>query len=170
MSENVTIRTVAHADAAELAEIYSHYVRTSTVTFDVDEWTAEDMAHKIDAVATLGMPFIVAEIDDHIVGYGYAAQWRDKCAFASTVENTLYVRPGRTGFGIGRALLAELIDRSADAGAREMIAVIASTTDAAASIHLHHRFGFAEVGRMDRVGFKFDTWLGVIMMQKSLAE
>ncbi len=170
MPENVTIDAVSAADAAELVAIYNHYVRTSTVTFDLDEWSVDDMLHKIDAVAALGMPFIVARSEGHSVGYGYSSQWRDKCAFNTTVENTIYVDPRHIGQGIGRNLLGELLAHSTDAGAREMIAVIANTEDAAASIALHRRFGFTEVGRMDRVGFKFDTWLGVVMLQKSLTK
>lgn len=166
---SVTFRPATHADAASLVEIYNHYVTTSTVTFDVDPWTVHDMKHKIDAVAKLSMPFIVAELEGDLIGYAYLSTWRDKCAYETTMENTLYLREDARGMGIGRLLLDELVRLGGDAGVREVIAVIASSTDAVPSIRLHEKAGFARVGEMDNVGRKFDEWLGVVMMQKSLA-
>lgn len=166
---SVTFSPVTHADAPALVEIYNHYVTTSTVTFDVDPWTVADMEHKIDAVAKLSMPFIVAELEGDLIGYAYLSTWRDKCAYETTMENTLYLREDARGLGIGRLLLDELIRLGAEAGVREVIAVIASSTDAVPSIRLHEKAGFARVGEMDNVGRKFDELLGVVMMQKSLA-
>ena len=166
---SVTIRPASHADAPELVEICNHYVATSTVTFDVDPWTVHDMEHKIDAVANLSMPFIVAELESDLIGYAYLSTWREKKAYATTMENTLYLREDTRGMGIGRLLLDELLRLGGKAGVREVIAVIASSTDAVPSIRLHEKAGFARVGEMDNVGRKFDQWLGVVMMQKSLA-
>ena len=166
---SVTFRPATHADAPALVDIYNHYVTTSTVTFDVDPWTVADMEHKIDAVAKLSMPFIVAELEGDLIGYAYLSTWRDKCAYETTMENTLYLREDARGLGIGRLLLDELVRLGGEAGVREVIAVIASSTDAVPSIRLHERAGFARVGEMDNVGRKFDEWLGVVMMQKSLA-
>ena len=164
----VTFRLATVADADILAEIYNHYVRTSTVTFDLDPWSTEDMAHKIETVAALGMPFIVSEIGGGLVGYGYLSTWREKCAYETTMENTLYLRDDARGAGIGRSLLEELLRLGAIAGVREVIAMIANTPDAVPSIRLHEKAGFARVGEMDWVGRKFDEWIGVVMMQKSL--
>lgn len=165
----VTFRTAINADVPALVDTYNHYIQTSTVTFDLDEWSAEDMAHKIETVAALGMPFIVAERDGELVGYAYLSTWREKCAYETTMENTLYLRDSARGAGIGRLLLGELMRRGAESGVREVIAVIANTADAAPSIRLHDTAGFVRVGEMDRVGRKFDEWIGVVMMQKSLA-
>jgi L-amino acid N-acyltransferase YncA len=166
----VTFRPAINADAPALVDTYNHYIQTSTVTFDLDPWSAEDMAHKIHAVVNLRMPFIVAEREGEIVGYGYLSTWREKCAYETTMENTLYLRDSARGAGIGRLLLDELMRRGAEVGVREVIAVIANTADAAPSIRLHENAGFARVGEMDRVGRKFDEWIGVVMMQKSLAD
>lgn len=166
---SVVFRPVTDGDVAAVLDIYNHYIQTSNVTFDLDPWSAEDMAHKIHTVAELGMPFIVAEHEGDIVGYGYLSTWREKCAYETTMENTLYLRESARGAGLGRLLLDELMRLGSESGVREVIAVIANTADAAPSIRLHEKAGFSRVGEMDRVGRKFDEWIGVVMMQKSLA-
>ena len=102
---DVTFRAATASDAAALSAIYNFYVETSTVTFDLDSWSVDDMIHKIDSVEALGMPFIVAELDGDIVGYGYLSTWREKCAYETTMENTLYLREDSRGLGIGGRLL-----------------------------------------------------------------
>jgi phosphinothricin acetyltransferase len=164
-----TFRTAINADAPALVDIYNHYVTTSNVTFDLDPWSAKDMAHKIETVATLGMPFIVAERDGELVGYAYLSTFREKAAYDTTMENTLYLRESARGVGIGRLLLDELLRLGAVAGVREVVAVIADTPDAVPSIRLHDAAGFVRVGEMDGVGHKFDEWIGVVLMQKSFA-
>jgi len=164
-----TFRTAINADAPALVDIYNHYVSTSNVTFDLDPWTAKDMAHKIESVAALGMPFIVAEHDGELVGYAYLSTFREKAAYDTTMENTLYLRESARGVGIGRLLLDELLRLGTVAGVREVVAVIADTPDAVPSIRLHDEAGFVRVGEMDGVGRKFDEWIGVVLMQKSLA-
>jgi len=165
----LTFRSVSLSDAPTLVEIYNHYIATSTVTFDIDPWTVDDMVHKMETVEALGMPFIVVELSDAVVGYAYLSTWREKSAYATTMENTLYVRDDTRGQGIGGPLLNELLDRGQRAGVREVIAVIANSVDATPSIRLHEKNGFTTVGEMANVGVKFDTRLGVIMMQRSLA-
>jgi L-amino acid N-acyltransferase YncA len=114
------------------------------------------------------MPFLVAESPSgQLLGYALVAPWKQKRAYRFTVENSIYLGPAAAGKGLGRALLAELIDRSKAAGLKEIIAVIADQ-GADASIALHEKFGFQEIGRMGRVGFKFDRWLGTVLLQKSL--
>lgn len=166
---DISFRPVALADAPVLLDIYNHYVTTSTVTFDLEPWTVHDMEHKIDAVQALGMPFIAVELDGDLIGYAYLSTWREKCAYETTMENTLYLRENARGLGIGRLLLDESLRLGAEAGVREVIAVIADTTDAIPSVKLHERAGFTHVGAMANVGRKFDQWIGVVMMQKSLA-
>ena len=164
-----TFRPATNADARALVDIYNHYVSTSTVTFDLDVWTADDMTHKIVTVAALGMPFIVAEREGKLVGYAYLSTFREKAAYDTTMENTLYLHESARGLGIGGTMLEELCRLGAIAGVREVVAVIANTPDAVPSIRLHDKAGFTRVGEMDNVGRKFDEWIGIVMMQKSLA-
>ena len=102
-----------------------------------------------------------------LLGYALVAPWKSKRAYRYTVEDSIYLGPAASGKGLGRALLGALIDASRAAGLKEMLAVIADQ-GAEASIALHERFGFTEIGRMGRVGFKFDRWLGTVLLQKSL--
>ncbi|MDR6904562.1 phosphinothricin acetyltransferase [Agromyces sp. 3263] len=163
-----TIRDAVLADMPAVREIYNYYVANSTVTFDEDAMTLKEWKAKFAYLDKLGMPFLVAESPSgQLLGYALVAPWKQKRAYRYTVENSIYLGPAAAGKGLGRALLAELIDRSKAAGLKEIIAVIADQ-GADASIALHERFGFQEIGRMGRVGFKFDRWLGTVLLQKSL--
>jgi len=163
-----TIRDAVLADMPAVREIYNYYVANSTVTFDEDAMTLKEWKAKFAYLDKLGMPFLVAESPSgQLLGYALVAPWKQKRAYRYTVENSIYLGPAAAGKGLGRALLAELIDRSKAAGLKEIIAVIADQ-GADASIALHEKFGFQEIGRMGRVGFKFDRWLGTVLLQKSL--
>ena len=114
------------------------------------------------------MPFIVATAESgQLLGFAYLAPWRQKSAYRRTVENTIYLKPGFTGQGLGPRLLSELLRLGKDAGIKEVVAVI-SDSEADTSIQMHKKFGFKKVGQLPRVGNKFNRWLGVILMQKSL--
>ncbi|NYJ20158.1 GNAT family N-acetyltransferase [Glaciibacter psychrotolerans] len=164
-----TLRGVEAADLPSIQEIYNHYVATSPVTFDEEAMTLAAWREKYYSLSRLGMPFIAAvSPQGTILGYALVAPWKQKKAFRFTVENSIYLGPTAVGKGLGRVLLGELIVRSKAAGLREIIAVIADH-GADASLTLHSAFGFREIGRMGQVGFKFDQWIGTVLMQKSLA-
>jgi len=163
-----TIRDARAEDLPDVREIYNHYVRNSVVTFDEDEMSLKEWRAKFAYLVKLDMPFIVAESPSgQVLGYALVTPWKQKKAYRYTVENSIYLGPASTGKGLGRALLGELLDRSAAAGIKEIIAVIADS-GAEGSIALHEQFGFEEVGRMGKVGFKFGRWLGTVLLQKSL--
>lgn len=162
------IREARPEDLPHVREIYNHYVANSTVTFDEDAMTLREWKSKFAYLKKLGMPFIVAESPSgQILGYALVQPWKQKRAYRFTVENSIYLGAASTGKGLGPVLMQELIDRSKAAGLKEMIAVIADK-GAEASIKMHENFGFTEIGRMGRVGYKFDRWLGTVLMQKSL--
>jgi phosphinothricin acetyltransferase len=163
-----TLRGVQAADLPYIREIYNYYVANSTVTFDEDAMTLTEWRDKFYYLSRLGMPFIVAESPSgQILGYALVSPWKQKKAYRFTVENSIYLGAASTGKGLGRVLMQELIDRSKAAGLKEIIAVIADQ-GADASIKLHQDFGFEEIGRMGKVGFKFERWLGTVLLQKSL--
>ncbi len=162
------MRPAEAGDLPYIREIYNYYVANSTVTFDEDAMTLPEWRDKFFYLSRLGMPFIVAESPSgQILGYALVAPWKQKKAFRFTVENSIYLGAASTGKGLGRVLMEELIARSKAAGLKEIIAVIADQ-GADASIKLHKDFGFEEIGRMGKVGFKFERWLGTVLMQKSL--
>ncbi|GAB3615958.1 GNAT family N-acetyltransferase [Okibacterium endophyticum] len=163
-----TIRDARPEDLPEIREIYNYYVTNSVVTFDEDRMSLAKWRSKFAMLQKLRFPFIVAESPSgQILGYALVAPWKQKRAYRFTVENSIYLGPASTGKGLGRALLGELIERSRAAGIKEILAVI-SDRGAESSIALHEAFGFTEIGRMGRVGFKFERWLGTVLLQKSL--
>ncbi|MRG61740.1 GNAT family N-acetyltransferase [Agromyces sp. CFH 90414] len=162
------IRTARQSDLPAIREIYNHYVANSTVTFDEDAMTLREWKQKFAYLDKLGMPFLVAESPSgQLLGYALVTPWKPKRAYRYTVENSIYLGPAASGKGLGKALLAELITASKEAGLKEMIAVVADQ-GAEASLALHEKFGFTEIGRMGKVGYKFDRWLGTVLLQRSL--
>ncbi|MFL6728240.1 MAG: GNAT family N-acetyltransferase [Sphingomicrobium sp.] len=165
---DVTIREVSEADAGSVAAIYGHHVLNGTASYEVDPPSVDDTLARIRRVTSPGWPFIVAELEGEVVGYAYATQFRDRAAYRFTAENSIYVHPDRMGRGIGKALLAELMQRSAAYGFRTMVAVIGGAEPA--SIALHSKAGFREAGRLKAVGFKHGRWLDSVYMQRELAK
>ena len=163
------IRPATVADIRDIREIYNYYVTNSVVTFDEKRWTLRRWRDKFDHLAKLELPFLVAvSPSGQILGYALVQPWAGKSAFRYTVENSIYLGHAAAGKGLGRALLEALIEACEEKGIREIVAVI-SDRGADASIALHEKLGFTEVGRMGRVGFKFDRWLGTVYLQKSLS-
>src|ERR1700712_5273364 len=162
------IRPAVERDIPDMLEIYNYYVANSTVTFDEDALTLKEMRAKFRVVQALKYPWLVAVSPRGLIlGYTYVTPWKQKAAYRFTVEDSIYLAPAATGKGVGKALLARMLDDAAEAGVKEVIAVIADR-GADASIAIHKRFGFKDIGRMGKVGFKFGRWLGTVMMQKSL--
>jgi L-amino acid N-acyltransferase YncA len=163
-----TLRAATPADIPDMREIYNHYVANSTVTFDEEPQSLAEMRKKFAHVQQLGYPWLVAvSPSGNVLGYAYVTPWKPKAAYRFTVENSIYLGPASTGKGLGAALMGELLPRAKAAGVKEVVAVIADK-GAEASIALHERFGFTQIGHMGRVGFKFGRWLGTVLMQRSL--
>jgi L-amino acid N-acyltransferase YncA len=159
----VAIRDAAPEDADAVAAIYAHHVLHGTASYDLDPPAAEEIRAKIERVAAGRWPFLVAEHDGAVVGYAYATQFRDRDAYRFTAEDSVYVHPERMGRGIGSALLEALIERSVTFGFRTIIAVIGGAEPA--SIALHAKHGFHQVGRLHAVGWKHEQWLDSVYMQ-----
>ena len=161
------VRGVSEADAAEIAAIYAHHVLHGTASYEVDPPSIEDTLAKIRRVIEPDWPFLVAEAERRVVGYAYVTQFRDRAAYRFTCEDSIYVDADMMGRGIGSTLLNALLERSADFGFRTMVAVIGGAEPA--SVALHAKCGFVQVGHLKAVGFKFGRWLDNIYMQRSLA-
>lgn len=167
MTLPVVIRSARVADAPAIAAIYAHHVLHGTASFDTVPRTEAETAERIAMILENGWPFLVAEIDGTVVGYAYATQFRDRPAYAATCENSIYLHPDWLGQGIGRKLLAALVEAAGACGFRQMIAVIGGGEPA--SVALHARLGFEHAGRMKSVGQKFGRWLDTVYMQLPLA-
>jgi L-amino acid N-acyltransferase YncA len=163
-----TIRPATEADLPSIQEIYNHYVRNSSITFDEKAMSLSELRRKFMQGQKLKMPYLVAENPrGEILGFTHVFPWGGKTGYRRTVENSIYLGPAATGKGLGKALLTELLAASKAAGIREVIAIIADK-NADASIQMHKNFGFKQVGQMGKVGYKFDRWLGTVMLQKTL--
>lgn len=166
-AESAHVRPVAPADLRTIATIFAHYVTTSLVTFEEKPPEIEDWRRWCGQLSTLGLPFLVAQAGEEVVGYAYASRWRPKPAYRHTVESSLYLAPGWTGKGMGGLLLDALLAECAVAGVSQVIAVVADTGDDA-SIALHRSRGFTEAGRLRRVGHKRGRWIDTVLLQRDL--
>jgi phosphinothricin acetyltransferase len=161
-----TVRRAASTDAPAIAAIYAHHVAHGSASFDTNPRSQAETAAKIADCNARGWPFLVAEADGEVVGYAYATQFRDRPAYRTTCENSIYIHPGHVGQGVGTRLLDALIEAATGAGFRQMIAVIGGAEPA--SVALHSKAGFVEAGRMRSVGRKHGRWLDTLYMQRGL--
>ena len=161
------IRPSRTDDVAAIASIYAQHVLGGTGTFEIDPPTIEDMAQRRAEVLARGLPYLVAEADGRVVGFAYCNWFKPRPAYRFSAEDSVYVDASMHRTGIGRALLAELLTAAQRAGVRQLIAVIGDSRNAG-SIGLHRAVGFSPVGVLNACGWKFDQWLDVVMMQRSL--
>jgi phosphinothricin acetyltransferase len=164
---DTVIRPAAPGDLGAVAAIFSHYVTSSVITFEVTPPAAEYWRRTRDDLAARGLPFMVCECGGEVAGYAYAAPWRTKPAYQHTVESTIYLAPDHTGRGLGRQLLRALQRHCALAGVEQMIAVIADSGHPA-STALHRACGFTDAGRLRNVGRKHGRLLDTLLMQHDL--
>jgi L-amino acid N-acyltransferase YncA len=166
MVTDLNIRPATADDAIPITAIYAAEVANGIATFDLDAPSADAMRAKISGILDRGWPYLVAEHHGTVVGYAYAAQYRDRPAYAATCENSIYIADGYRGQGIGKLLLPALLEASVAAGFRQMLAVISEP----ASVKFHAGFGFRQTGHMHAVGRKFGRWLDTYYMQIELGE
>ena len=165
--EDVRIRRATPADAPAIAAIYNHEVEHETSTFDLVPRSAQDQLDWQNAREGAFGGF-VAELAGEVVGFGALSPYKERAAYRTTVEDSVYVRRDMGRRGIGRVILAHLLDTAADGGFHAVMARI--TTLSVGSIGLHENLGFREVGVEREVGRKFGKWLDVCLMQVLLHE
>jgi L-amino acid N-acyltransferase YncA len=169
MKPAFSLRASEERDLAAIAAIYAHHVLHGLASFELDPPDAAEMGRRRAHVLALGLPYIVAELDGRVVGYAYAAPYRDRPAYRYTLEDSIYIARDATGLGAGRALLEALVTACAQAGYRQMVAVIGDSANQA-SIGLHAACGFSHAGLLPGVGFKFGRWVDSVFMQRALGE
>lgn len=164
---DLAIREALIADLQAINEIYNHYVLTCTCTYQEEPETIAHRQAWFDGHDER-YPVIVAEAGGEVVGWGALTRFHSRAAYRFTVEDSIYVRQDMQGFGVGGAILAELIKRAGALGYRSIIASI--DAEQAPSIALHTKHGFTTVGRLKEVGYKFDRWLDVVYLQKTVGK
>ena len=166
-SSAYAVRAAEDGDLPAIADIYNDAVLNSTATFDTEPTTpAESEQWLRDRSHPYAVP--VAECGGGVAGWATLKPFASKPAYRFTAENTVYVRADMRGKGVGKALLGRLLEAAAENGFHTVIARIAAPNPA--SVRLHRRFGFRRVGVEQDVGYKFERWLDVVVMQKALAE
>ncbi len=161
------IRPARDKDIAAITAIYVHHVLHGTGTFEMDPPSESEMASRRADVLARGLPWLVAEDKGQIAGFAYCNWFKPRPAYRFSAEDSIYLAPHAKGQGLGRMLLAELALHAERAGVRKLIAVIGDSANTG-SIGVHRTTGFVHVGVLASCGWKFDKWLDVVLMEKSL--
>ena len=165
-SSTLKIRDSVESDVAFIQDIYSHHVLHGTASFELTPPTVDEMRQRRADVVGRQLPYLVAEKNGQVVGYAYVTLYRPRPAYRFTVEDSVYIRDGMSGQGIGRLLLKELIQICTDKGFRQMMAVFGDASPP--SVALHKQLGFTLVGTFQSVGYKFGAWRDTAMLQRAL--
>lgn len=163
----VAVRDARRDDFDAIARIYAPYVQHGLSTFEETAPSAAELLARHDAVSAADLPYLVATLEERVVGYCYASVYRPRAAYRYTIEDSVYVEPDLQGRGIGLGLLDALIARCEAGPWRQMLAVIGDSGNVA-SIALHRRAGFVPAGTLTSVGFKLGRWVDTVLMQRSL--
>ncbi|CAN7622732.1 GNAT family N-acetyltransferase [Rhizobium rhizogenes] len=163
------IRDAGDGDMEAIRNIYTHHVLYGLATFEEVPPSVDELRSRRASVLTMGLPYLVAELNGEIVGYSYATAYRPRPAYRFSIEDSVYVADGLGGRGVGSALLQELIACCEKGPWRQMLAVIGNSGNAG-SIALHRRMGFQPIGTFKSAGFKLGQWVDTVLMQRALGE
>jgi L-amino acid N-acyltransferase YncA len=161
------IRPSRDEDIEAITAIYRHHVLHGTGTFEIDPPSEADMATRRADVLTKGLPYLVVEEAGQVLGFAYCNWFKPRPAYRFSAEDSIYMSTDAHHKGLGKALLAELCAQAERAGVRKFLAVIGDSANAG-SIGVHRSVGFSHVGTVKSCGWKFDRWLDVVMMEKTL--
>lgn len=161
------VRPAAPQDLPAIQSIYAYHVLNGLASFEEEAPPLEEMQRRYEDVIRQGLPYLVAEEKGEVLGYGYCTLYRTRSAYRYTLEDSIYVKHGRQGKGIGKALLAELISRCTALNCRQIIAVIGDSANAS-SIAVHASLGFVRAGSLRSSGYKFGRWVDTVYMQLPL--
>lgn len=166
---HVQVRASRETDVPAMLAIYLHHIRYGVDPAqhnDVEQPDAEDIKRRRKNMLKHKLPHLVADLEGMVVGYAYAVPFRKRPAYRHVVKHSIYVHHAHLHAGIGGQLMQGIIDACALAGYRQMIGYI--DAENRASIRLHERFGFRQVGYLPQVAYKFGKWTDSMMMQRSL--
>lgn len=164
---DISVREAREEDMAAVQEIYGYHVRRGLASFEEVAPDLEELLRRRAEVLKRGLPYLVAELEGRIVAFAYAGPYRTRTAYRYTVEDSVYVDHRALRRGVGRALLAVLIERCTALGYRQMVAVIGDSGNES-SIAAHAAMGFQEVGRLPAIGYKLGQWVDSVIMQRAL--
>jgi L-amino acid N-acyltransferase YncA len=165
----LTIRPSTDQDVPAITAIYGHHVLHGTGTFETTPPGEADMASRRADVLAKGLPHLVAQNAGQVVGFAYCQWFKPRPAYRFSAEDSIYLHPDAAGQRLGNKLLSELAKQAEAAGIRKLIAVIGDSGNVR-SIGVHRALGFRHVGTIEACGWKFDRWLDIVLMEKSLGE
>ena len=160
------LRLATAADLAAINDIYNYYVPRSTCTYQLEAETIADRQAWFREHSPDKHPVVVAEIDERVVGWGSLSKFRERAAYAPTVEASIYIHHEMQRRGLGKLLLVDLIARARAAGFHSIMG--GASADQTASIALQESLGFKQVARLVEVGYKFGQRLDVVYLQLML--
>jgi len=161
------VREALIEDLPQLLDIYNDIILHTTAVYDYEPHTLEMRKQWFETKQQTGFPVFVAEDNGEIVGFSSIGPFRAWAAYKFSVENSIYVKDGIRGKGIGKILLPPIIDASKQLGMHTIIAGIDASNES--SLHLHKSFGFEEVAHFKQVGYKFNRWLDLKFLQLILS-
>jgi phosphinothricin acetyltransferase len=167
MNPNVLIRASVDSDVPAITEIYRHHVLHGTGSFEIVPPDESEMRGRREKILRAGCPWLVAEMQGDVVGYAYAGPFHTREAYRFTLEDSIYVKHGSSGQGVGGRLLEKLIEACRKSSYKKIVALIGDSANVG-SIRIHERCGFQHSGVLKSVGIKQDRWLDVILMQLEL--
>ena len=165
---DIVIRDAIEADLPRITAIYADAVLNGTASYELEPPDEAEMARRMSDITGKGFPYLEADAGGELAGYAYANHYRTRPAYRFTVEDSVYIAPHSHRRGVGRVLLAALIEECAARGFRQMIAVIGDSPRQAGSVGLHKALGFHHVGIIEDVGFKHGHWCDSLLMQRAL--
>jgi L-amino acid N-acyltransferase YncA len=160
------IRSAQYIDAAAIARLYNPYILSTTISFEEHPVSQEEMLTRIQDVQSAGLPWIVAQADQQVMGYAYASKWKARSAYRFAVESSVYIAQEARGRGIGTQLYEALLSEIKASGLHSVIGGIALPNKA--SVRLHEKMGYEKVAHFKQVGFKFEQWVDVGYWQRHL--
>jgi phosphinothricin acetyltransferase len=162
-----TIRPATENDIPAITAIYRHHVLNGTGTFETTPPEEKEMAGRRADVLARNLPYLVLEENSIVRGFAYCNWFKPRPAYRFSAEDSIYLAPDAAGKGYGRLLLTELMAQAERAGVRKMLAVIGDSQNLG-SVGVHRSCGFTHIGVMRSCGWKFDRWLDVVLMERSL--
>jgi phosphinothricin acetyltransferase len=165
----LSIRPATVGDLTSIQSIYAHHVLHGRASFEVNPPSEAELRARFESIVGAGFPYLVAEQDDQVLGYAYVSAYRARHAYRFAVEDSIYVRDGLGGKGVGKRMLNALIEHCTAQGFRLMVAVIGDSQNAG-SISLHARCGFRFSGVLPSVGYKHNEWIDSVLMTRALGD
>lgn len=156
------IRKATQIDAQAITDIYNDAILNTVATFDTETKTVEERINWLNEHND-NYPVLVAEFDETVIGWASLSKWSNRCAYDGTVEISIYFNPTHHGKGYGNLMMQAILNAGKAAKLHTVIARISDGNDV--SIYLHKKHGFTTIGTLSQVGYKFNRFIDVHMMQ-----